>query len=211
MKLLYNFSKMESDMTAPKPLPNLSFIVMMLLAALTSFITAYLVMFGRYIEIGYKESADGIAYAGMQIWDLHHPFIVLTVLLYICAAISFLWQKFLGKPLSLPKASVLLLGLVFLAMTFFPYPFEFQVRHYTSNSDATYIHLSEASESFTGSHQTEEVEDFYDEDWNTRRFKCITKDQWWWGKLFVSHNFYPILDKENELKLLESRCQEIKQ
>ena len=179
-------------MTAPKPLLNLSFIVMMLLGALTSFITAYLVMFGRYITIGYKENADGIAYAGMKIWDLHHLFIVLTVLLYICATTSFLWQKFLGKPLSLPKASVLFLGLVFLAITFLPNLFSFQVRHCASISDATYIHFSEASKSFTWSHQIEEIETFYDEDWNTRRFECITQDQWRWGKLTVLHNFYPI-------------------
>lgn len=198
-------------MTAPKPLLNLSFIVMMLLGALTSFITAYLVMFGRYIKIGYKENADGIAYAGMKIWDLHHLFIVLTVLLYICAVTSFLWQKFLGKPLSLPKASVLLLGLVFLAVAFLPYPFSFRVHHYTSVSDVTYIYFSEASENFTGSRQREEIETFYDKDWNTRRFECITEDQWRWGKLTVLHNFSPILDKENELKLLESRCQEIKE
>jgi hypothetical protein len=203
-------------MAQGKPTLNPSFTVMMLLAAVSSFITAYLVIDGRYIPIGYQQSPAGTAYAGMEVWDLHHVFIVLTVTIYLVAIICLFWPKLFGKMLSLPKSLGLLLGLLFMVFTFFPKPFEFQVRHYQSLSDGTYILLSQGSadfvdgnEGFTGSIQQETIEDFYNKDGELRQFKCVTNDAWWWGKLTVKHHFYPILDETNHLKLLESRCQEI--
>lgn len=204
-----------------KPVPahaaNISFAVMILLAGLSSVITAYLVMFGRYLELGYKTNAEDVAYAGMQVWDLHHVFTVLTVVLFACALIALFWPKLFGKPLGLVKASASLFGLILLAVTFFPYPFEFQIRHYASASDGTYILLAQGSAdfvdgnegAFTGSLQEEKVESFYTKDGSTRNFNCITNDAWWWGKLAVTHHFYPILDDKNHLTLLETRCKEI--
>lgn len=203
-------------MAQAKPTFNTSFTAMILMAAIASFITAYLVIFGRYIPIGYQQDANGTAYAGMEIWDLHHVFIILTVVIYLVAMICLCWPKLFDKMLSLPRALGLLLGLVLVVFTFFPKPFEFQVRHYQSLSDGTYILLSQGSadfvdgnEGFTGSIQEETIEDFYDEAGQVRQFKCVTNDAWWWGKLTVKHHFYPILDKDRHLKLLESRCQEI--
>lgn len=201
----------------PSSPPNISFIVMILLSAVASFLTACLVMFGRYLELGYKTNAKDVAYAGMQIWDLHHVFIVLTVVLYAAALIALIWPKLFNKPLGLLKMLALLLGLILLAITFFPRPFEFQVRHYTSASDGTYILLAQGSAdfvdgnegTFTGSIEEEKVESFYTKDGNTRNFNCVTNEAWWWGKLAVTHHFYPILDDKNQLTLLETRCKEI--
>ncbi len=206
-----------SPKLAPAHTANISFVIMMLLAGLSSFVTAYLVMFGRYLELGYKTNAADIAYAGMQIWDLHHVLTVLTLVLYACALACLFWPKLFGKPLGLPKASALLFGLTLLAVTFFPYPFEFQVRHYASASDGTYVLLAQGSAdfvdgnegAFTGNLQEEKVESFYTKDGNTRNFNCVTNDAWWWGKLAVTHHFYPILDDKNHLTLLETRCKEI--
>lgn len=203
-------------MAQEKPSLNASFTAMILLAAIASFITAYLVMFGRYIPVGYQQDTSGTAYAGMEIWDLHHVSTVLTVVIYLVAMICLFWPKLFGKMLSLPKALGLLIGLVFVVFTFFPKPFEFQVRDYQSLSDGTYILLSQGSadfvdgnEGFTGSIQEETIEDFYDEAGQVRQFKCVTNDAWWWGKLAVTHHFYPILDDKNHLTLLETRCKEI--
>lgn len=86
---------------------------MMLLEALSSFSTAYLVMFGDYLTIGYLENARGSAYAGMQIWDLHLVFAVLTMVIYLATLICPFCPKLFGKVLSLPKSLVLLLLLTF--------------------------------------------------------------------------------------------------
>lgn len=99
---------------------------------------------------------------------------------------------------------------------FFPKPFEFQVRHYQSLSDGTYILLSKGAAdfvdgnegSFTGRIKQAKVEHLYDQNGSERNFNCLTNDAWRWGKLTVKHHFYPNLDDENHLQLLESRCQE---
>jgi len=195
---------------------NASFNAMILLAAMASFITAYLVLFGRYIPVGYQQDVSDTAYAVMEIWDLHQLFIVLTLVIYLAALICLVWPKLFGKMLSQTEALGLLLSLILLVFTFFPKPFEFQVRNYPSPSDGTYISLSQGSadfadgnKGFTGSIQEETIEDFYNEAGQVRQFKCVTNEAWWWGKLTVKHDFYPNLDKHRHLELLESRCQEI--
>ncbi|MGB4811541.1 MAG: hypothetical protein WBP13_03540 [Methylophilaceae bacterium] len=205
-------------MTPQKSEKNLSFIVLMLFASISAFITAILIIFGRYLEIGYKTTPDDISYAGMQIWDLHQVFTVITLVFIFCALVCFFWQKLFKKVLSLPSALLLLLLLMLWAVTFFPYPFEFQLRYYASASKGTYIILAQNSgdfidgneDSFAGSKQTGEVESFYDEkSTNTRNFNCVTNRAWWWRKLAISQSFYPILDKKNHLSLLEKNCKEI--
>lgn len=205
---------MESKQTPA----NASFIIFIFLAAISSFITGYLTMFGRYLEPGYKTTADDISYAGMQIWDLNQPFVVLTIVFYVCAGLSALWPKLFGKPITLAKAFLMWLLLTFLAITFFPYPFEFQLRHYQSAANMTYIMLDSSSgdfidgneNAFAGSKVEEKGETFYGKDFTSaRQFNCVSTRAWWWGNLSVSHAFYPILDKENNLKLLEKNCKEV--
>ena len=197
---------------------NVALTVMLILGSLLSFITAVLMISGRYIQLGYLATPDGNAYAGMEIWGLNEVAAVLTVIVFITAIISAVWPKVFAKNISWLQLSLSLLSLVFLGLTFFPWPFEFQVRQYHSASQHSYILLAQDSADFiegnenifTGSLRKEEIENFYPEHGaDTREFNCVTETSWWWGKLAVIHNFYPILDKQNHLALLQKHCQEI--
>ena len=200
------------------PVRNLALMAMLILGSLSSFVTAILMISGRYIQLDYLATPDGSAYAGMEIWGLNQVAAVITIILFTCAIISAAWPKAYGKPITWPKLLLILFSLLFLGMTFFPSPFEFQVRQYHSASQQTYILLAQGSadfidgneETFTGSLKKEEIESFYPEQGaDTREFNCVTETSWWWGKLAVIHNFYPILDKQNHLALLQKHCKEI--
>ena len=200
------------------PVRNLALMAMLILGSLSSFVTAILMISGRYIQLDYLATPDGSAYAGMEIWGLNQVAAVITIILFTCAIISAAWPKAYEKPITWPKLLLILFSLLFLGMTFFPWPFEFQVRQYHSASQQTYILLAQDSadfidgneETFTGSLKKEEIESFYPEQGaDTREFNCVTETSWWWGKLAVIHNFYPILDKQNHLALLQKHCKEI--
>lgn len=200
------------------PARNLALFATLALASLFSFLTAVLMITGRYTQVGYQADSDGSAYAGMEIWGLNQVAAVITIILFACAIICAAWPKAYGKAITWPKLLLILFSLLLLGMTFFPWPFEFQVRQYHSASQQTYILLAQGSsdfidgneKTFTGSLKKEEIESFYPEHGaDTREFNCVTETSWWWGKLAVIHNFYPILDKQNHLALLQKHCKEI--
>jgi hypothetical protein len=202
-----------------KTAPNLLLPLLLLMAGASSLITALLTFNGRYLKIGYQELPDGVASKGMEVWGLHLIFLVLTILIYICVMLCLAWPKIVKKPLKKGQILSILFGLILLTIPFFPYPFEFQLRNYQSPSDVTYVLLAQGSadfidgneNSFMGSQQKVNVEEFYNNDNGTvRRFNCIVNRDWWFGKLGIQNSFYPRLDNVNHLKLLENRCQEIK-
>ena len=190
---------------------NISFIVFTFLMSIMAFITAYLMINGRYLTPGFKETADGTTYAGMQIWDTNQLFIILTVLVAVVVMACQLWPKFFGKTLSLGKAFLLLLALLILGVIFFPKPFEFQLRKHHSAGETTTVHLyGEQSVKMFNTFTKETVEGYYVPDSsNVRNFNCVTEKGWEFGKLKVDTSFYPILDKQNQLKLLQQRCTEL--
>ena len=106
----------------PKAPINNSFIAMTFLMSIMTFITAYLMIFGRYLALGYKVTAEDITHAGMQVWDLNQLFAVLTLLVAIIVLTTGLWSTMFGKVLSLGKAFLLLFAI---SIILFPKPFEF--------------------------------------------------------------------------------------
>lgn len=197
---------------------NVALIVMLMLASISCVVTAVLMISGRYIQLSYQANSHGNPYAGMEIWGLNQVAVMFSLILFVCAAVSAVWPSAFAKNVTWPKLLTILISLLFLSVTFFPSPFEFQVRQYHSASQQTYILLAQDSADFiegnealfTGSLKREKIEDFYPVNTsNAREFNCVTETSWWWGKLAVIHNFYPILDKQNHLQLLERNCKEI--
>ena len=64
------------------PVRNLALMAMLILGSLSSFVTAILMISGRYIQLDYLATPDGSAYAGMEIWGLNQVAAVITIILF---------------------------------------------------------------------------------------------------------------------------------
>ena len=204
-------------MTKKTNLPAIFFLVA---GSISAFITAFLLINGRYITIGLIKDKD-IPIAGYEVWGLEQLFALFTLCLFVCAVIYLLWPRKFGESITWWQALLGFTSLIFTLITFFPPPFEFQLRHYNKPSDYTYIFLTPNSsdgvdgndDAFMGSLQKDSLQVYFDEKedaFENKQYVCIGQSAWWWGNLTVSHYFMPSLESvTNQKLLLEQYCKPI--
>ena len=199
---------------------NLPAIFFLIAGSIAAFITAFLLINGQYIPIGLMKDKD-IPVAGYEVWGLEQLFALFTLCLFVCAVIYLLWPRKFGHSIAWWQALFGFASLLFALITFFPPPFEFQLRHYNGASDSTYIFLTSNSsdgvdgndDAFTGSLQKDSLQYYYDEKENAfenKQYVCVGQRAWWWGNLTVSHDFMPSLESvTNQKLLLKQYCKPI--
>ena len=211
-------------MPTPQQTPlkrSVAFTLFMLIGSLFAFMTAYLLIEGRYLELfGYRTVAENIPAAGAQVWGLEQVFVLMTLCLFLSAIVCALYQRKFGLPVVWWQAILGFAALIFCLVTFFPPPFEFQLRYYDGPAYITYVFLSKDSAGFVGAKRTafagsaevEGLDVYYNEaenEFENRQFVCISERAWWWGNVTVSRSFHPILDHENQRSLLKKYCKPI--
>lgn len=204
-------------MTKKTNLPAIFFLVA---GSISAFITAFLLISGRYITIGLIKDKD-IPIAGYEVWGLEQLFALFTLCLFVCAVIYLLWPRKFGESITWWQALLGFTSLIFTLITFFPPPFEFQLRHNNKPSDYTYIFLTPNSsdgvdgndDAFMGSLQKDSLQVYFDEKedaFENKQYVCVGQSAWWWGNLTVSHDFMPSLESvTNQKLLLEQYCKPI--
>jgi hypothetical protein len=156
----------------------------------------------------------------METWGLGYLFALITLCLFLSAGFCIFWQHKFGRLITWWQAMLGFIILIFGLVTFYPPPFDLQLRYYDGPAYSSYIFLAQNSEDavdgndahFTGSVEQEGLNVYYNEKespYESKQFVCISERAWWWGKLTVSHNFHPILDEENQRLLLQKYCKPI--
>jgi hypothetical protein len=203
------------------PKRNFVFMVFMLGGPLCAFVTAYLLTDGHYLELfGYRTVAESIPVAGIQVWGLGEVFAFVTLCLFLSAIVCALYQRKFDRPVVWWHAISGFVALIFCLVTFFPAPFEFQLRYYDGPAFITYVFLSKDStgivgdkrKTFAGRAEVEGLDVYYNEaenEFENQQFVCISERAWWWGNATVLQGFYPILDHENHISLLKKYCKPI--
>ncbi|WP_374335613.1 hypothetical protein [Leeia sp.] len=198
--------------------PNLPAAIYMGLFSVSSFCTAILMLSGGYNTFGLQQilnkDGDTLNAGGLEIWGLNQLFMLLSALFMLMGLGCMLWLRWRGKSPSMWLSMLLLPVALFLLITFYPRPFEFQLRYYQGPAFATYVLLAQDSgdfidgneDRFYGQMDKRGVETYYLDNGESRYFDCITERNWWWGKLAVHHGRYFILDANHHLALLQQYC-----
>ncbi|WP_133491031.1 hypothetical protein [Alcanivorax sp. 24] len=161
-----------------------------------------------YVAPGYRTVGDDISAAGAQIWGLPWLLALLMAASVILVMILFI-RQLRGRRPGLIFTLTTGLALCALLLLLAPPAVDFQVRYYHGPGDRTMVLFTGHRTPLFRYTESHEESTLYGEgDGDTRHFVCLTDRTWKVGVIRVSRSLFPILDKENQQRILESQCQE---
>ncbi|ARB47579.1 hypothetical protein [Alloalcanivorax xenomutans] len=161
-----------------------------------------------YVAPGYRTVGDDISAAGAQIWGLPWLLALLMAASVILVMILFI-RQLRGRRPGLIFTLTTGLALCALLLLLAPPAVDFQVRYYHGPGDRTMVLFTGHRTPLFRYTESHEESTLYGEgDGDTRHFVCLTDRTWKVGVIRVSRSLFPILDKENQQRILESQCRE---
>ena len=185
----------------------ISLLALWLLIGLCAMGLGVLLMLGMgYFTIGYVE-VDEIATAGFQVWGLPDLLVLILIGLVVALGIVAVWTLALRKSISgVSVAGLSVLGEL-LCILFLPMHSDFQVRYHPAPGQGYTVMRSDQARGlfvlqrkgkfvsyFNGLHQSSPV------------FYCTRNATLRIGAIRIDRGFYPSLDKDNQLSLLQQYC-----
>ncbi|MCU5780851.1 hypothetical protein MA04_00151 [Alcanivorax balearicus MACL04] len=161
-----------------------------------------------YLAPGYRTVGNDISAAGAQIWGL--PWL-LALLMAACAIVTTLLfiRQLRGRRSGLIFTVTVTLVLSALLLLLAPPVVDFQVRYYHGPGDRTMVLFTGHRTPLFRYSESYEESTLYGESYrDSRHFVCLTDRTWKIGVVRVSRSLFPILDKENQQRILESQCRE---
>ena len=196
-----------------KPLPHKpapALLIPLLLIALLCFLVALVLFTGStYLAPGYTTTTSrDISASGFQIWDIHLAGVLMLIGLLPVTGLLLAWQPLTKRPPAIGLAMGLCVAGMALSILFTPGPWDFQVRYYASPGESYTIARSYRADGLVQLTHEHAFETFRDlERGYSKTFLCRQKTQLRLGAVRIDRGFYPILDDENRLALLEAHCQ----
>tara|TARA_A100001391_G_scaffold180203_3_gene145568 strand:- start:5500 stop:6111 length:612 start_codon:yes stop_codon:yes gene_type:complete len=161
-----------------------------------------------YVAPGYRTVGDDISAAGAQIWGLPWLLALLMAASVILVMILFI-RQLRGRRPGLIFTLTTGLALCALLLLLAPPAVDFQVRYYHGPGDRTMVLFTGHRTPLFRYTESHEESTLYGEgDGDSRHFVCLTDRTWKVGVIRVSRSLFPILDKENQQRILESQCRE---
>ncbi|MBA4719825.1 MAG: hypothetical protein H2067_01765 [Alcanivorax sp.] len=161
-----------------------------------------------YLAPGYRTIGDDISAAGAQIWGLPWLLALLTAASTLVTALLFI-RQLRGRRPGLMFTITAALAFSALLLLLAPPGADFQVRYYHGPGDRTMVLFTGHRTPLFRYSESHEESTLYGEGYkDSRHFVCLTDRTWKVGVIRVSRSLFPILDKENQQRILESQCRE---
>ena len=194
-------------MTQKQKMP-MSLLALWLLIGLCAMGLGVLLMLDAgYFTVGYVE-VDEIATAGFQVWGLPDLLVLVLIGLVVALGIVAVWTLALRKRISGFSVAGLSVLSVLLCILFLPMNSDFQVRYYPAPGQGyTVMRSDHASSLFVLQRKGKFVSYFQGVYQSSPVFYCTRNATLRIGAMRIDRGFYPSLDKDNQLSLLQQYCE----